>query len=126
MNTLTKPTETVAARPAEKIAYVTPPASVRDTNDGYIVNIEMPGVAKDGVEITFESPTLTVTGRRAPAAMPGELLYRETREGDYRREFELDPSIDTARITAKVEQGVLTLTLPKSEEVKPRRIEVTG
>jgi HSP20 family protein len=125
MNTLTKPTETAEIRPAEKITYITPPASVRDTNEGYVVTIEMPGVAKNGVEITFESPTLTVTGRRAPSEPAGELLYRETRQGDYRREFELDPAIDTARITAKVEQGVLTLMLPKSEEVKPRKIQVT-
>jgi HSP20 family protein len=55
----------------------------------------------------------------------GDLVYGESRPLDYRRVFELDPSIDAARITAKVEQGVLTLTLPKAESVKPRKIAVT-
>jgi HSP20 family protein len=125
MTTLTKPEKGVATRPAEKITYTVPPASVRDTAEGYVVTIEMPGVNKDGLEVTFVSPTLTVTGRRAPVEMKGDLLYRETTGGDFRRQFEIDPSIDATRISAKIEQGVLTLTLPKAEEVKPRRIEVT-
>jgi HSP20 family protein len=55
---------------------------------------------------------------------PGNPLFRERALADYRRVFELDPAIDTARITAKMEQGVLTTTLPKSEAVKPRKITV--
>jgi HSP20 family protein len=124
MTTITKPTGNGGAISAERISYITPPASVRDTADGYIVTMEMPGVGKEGVEITFETPNLTVTGRRAESAPAGEFVYRESQAGEYRRLFELDPSIDAARIAAKIDQGVLTLTLPKSEEVKPRRIEV--
>ena len=52
-------------------------------------------------------------------------MFRESREADFRRVFELDPAIDTSKISAKVEQGILTLTLPKSESVKPRKIAVT-
>jgi len=51
-----------------------------------------------------------------------QLVYRESRPADYRRTFELDPAIDTGKINAKVEQGVLTLQLPKVEKVKPRKI----
>ena len=57
--------------------------------------------------------------------MQGTLLYRESRSLDYRRVFEIDSSIDTGKITAKIDQGVLKLHLPKSEAVKPRRIAVT-
>ncbi|HEY2341431.1 MAG TPA: Hsp20/alpha crystallin family protein, partial [Chthoniobacteraceae bacterium] len=55
----------------------------------------------------------------------GQLLYRESRTWDYRRAFELDPSIDASKISAKMEQGVLRLHLPKAESVKPRKIAVT-
>jgi HSP20 family protein len=51
-------------------------------------------------------------------------LFRESNTADYRRVFELDPAIDTSKVSAKIEQGVLTVTLPKSERVKPRKIKV--
>ena len=72
-----------------------------------------------------ENGELAIVGRRADKVLPGTALYRESRPRDYRRVFDLDPSIDTGRITAKMEQGILKLTLPKTEEVKPRRIQVT-
>ena len=57
--------------------------------------------------------------------MNGEVLFRERSAADYRRVFELDPAIDTGKISAKMEQGMLMLTLPKSERVKPRKINVS-
>ena len=84
----------------------------------------MPGVNKDGLEITLENNELTIIGRRNSETVSGELLFRERSAAHFRRIFELDPAIDTGRINAKVIQGVLTLTLPKSEQVKPRKIAV--
>jgi len=55
----------------------------------------------------------------------GQQVYRESRGWDYRRVFELDPSIDASKVSARIEQGVLKLQLPKAESVKPRKIEVT-
>jgi len=81
-------------------------------------------VSKESLEITLEGNEMTIVGRRKDEAMPGEPLFRERALTDYRRVFELDPAIDTAKIAAKIEQGLLTLTLPKSERVKPRRITV--
>jgi len=85
----------------------------------------MPGVAKDGMEVTVENGELVIVGRRGDKDLPGTAIYRESRQLDYRRVFDLDPSIDTGKITAKMEQGILTLSLPKAEQVKPRRITVT-
>ena|SRR5438105_3136656 len=102
-----------------------PEVNIVETKDGYILEAEMPGVAKDGLEITLEGNEITIVGRRATEALPGQTLFRESRELDYRRVFELDPAIDRAKISARMEQGVLTLTLPKSERVKPRKIAVS-
>jgi HSP20 family protein len=89
-----------------------------------VLEAEMPGVNKDGLELTLEGNELTIVGRRNGGPMSGEALFRESQEADYRRVFELDPAIDTAKVSAKMDQGVLTLTLPKSEQVKPRKISV--
>ena len=104
--------------------YVAPNVNIFETQEGYVLQAEMPGVTKDGLEITLEGNEITITGRRAPETVSGELLFRESARADYRRVFELDPAIDTAKVSAKIEQGVLTVTLPKSERVKPRKIKV--
>ncbi|MGZ5020610.1 MAG: Hsp20/alpha crystallin family protein, partial [Chthoniobacterales bacterium] len=58
-------------------------------------------------------------------AISGTVLHRESRRENFRRSFELDPSINAGKISAKIEQGVVTLTLPKAEQVKPRKITVS-
>ena len=104
--------------------YVSPEVNIYETKDGYVLEAEMPGVAKDGLEITLEGSEITLVGHRQNEAVAGEPLFRERTLVDYRRIFELDPAIDTAKIAAKMNQGVLTLTLPKSEKVQPRKIAV--
>ena len=104
--------------------YVSPEVNIFETKDGYLLEAEMPGVSKEGLEITLEGNEITIVGHRKNEVVAGSPLFRERALADYRRVFELDPAIDTARITAKMEQGVLNLTLPKSERVKPRKIKV--
>ena len=104
--------------------YIAPNVNVFETPEGYVLQAEMPGVGKAGLEITLEGTEITITGRRNPDTVSGQPLFRERNTSDYRRVFELDPAIDTAKVSAKIEQGVLTVTLPKSERVKPRKIQV--
>ena len=104
--------------------YILPEVNIFEVNDGYVVQAEMPGVGKNGLEITLEDNEIMIIGRRGAEPVSGEALFRERRLADFRRVFELDPAIDTGRISAKMEQGVLTLSLPKSERVKPRKIAV--
>lgn len=104
--------------------FVSPEVNICETKDGYVLEAEMPGVNKDGLEITLEGNEITIVGHRQLQHLNGEPLFRESRDADYRRVFELDPAIDTGKISAHMEQGVLTLTLPKSERVKPRKINV--
>jgi len=118
----TEPRRALEAR--SRLEYVSPDVNIFETKDGYVLEAEMPGVNKDGLEITLEGNEITIVGRRENEAVPGTPLFRERTLVDYRRVFELDPAIDTARIAAKMDQGVLSLTLPKSERVKPRKIAV--
>ena len=109
---------------ARKEEYVAPQVNIFETNEGYILEAEMPGVNKEGLEITLEDNEITIVGHRQSESTPGQPLFRERHAADYRRVFELDPAIERSNISARMEQGVLTLTLPKSEKVKPRKIRV--
>ena len=104
--------------------FIAPAATVLENPDGYTLEVEMPGVSKETLEMWVENNELTVLGRRTLPVVDGTLLHRESRSENFRRSFELDPSIDAGKISAKIEQGVVTLTLPKAERVKPRKIAV--
>ena len=123
MNTLTRETRESDRSQAEQ--FIMPPASVTEIADGYMLEIEMPGVKKDGLEISVENNELTIIGRRSLPAVEGTLMHRESRPENFRRAFEIDPSIDANKISAKIDQGLVTLTLPKAEHVKPRKITVS-
>jgi HSP20 family protein len=123
--TLQKETRPVAAERAQNVQYVVPDVNIYETKEGYELEAEMPGVSKEGLEITLEGHEITLTGHPASEVVPGDTLFRERHGSDYRRVFELDPAIDTTRISARMNQGILFLTLPKSEAVKPRKIVVS-
>jgi HSP20 family protein len=110
---------------AQTEQFITPSASLMETGDGYMLEIELPGVNKEGLEISVENNELTVLGRRVLPQIEGTLIHRESRLENFRRTFELDPSIDADKISAKMEQGVAKLTLPRAEHVKPRKITVS-
>ena len=127
MDVVTKeqnPPAEFAPQNPRQVRYVTPLADVDFTDDGYTVRAEMPGVNKSSLEITVDNGELTLIGHRQSEPEAGEPVYREIRPVDYRRVYELDPTIDTTKITARIEDGVLTVTLPKAESVKPRKITV--
>jgi len=110
---------------ANNRGYFVPKVNIVDTKDSFILEAEMPGVTKEGLEVRLEGNELSIVGRRETGVPGAEPVYRESSPRDFRREFVLDPSIDTAKLSATIEQGVLTLTLPKTEKVKPRKIQVT-
>ena len=125
MNTLVRENRSGSAngeRAAEQ--FMAPPATVLENPDGYTLEVEMPGVNKETLEMWVENNELTIVGRRSLPTIEGTLLHRESRPENFRRTFELDPSIDAEKISAKIEQGVVSLTLPKAEQVKPRKITV--
>ena len=114
----------LATQEQRRVQYATPLVDVESNEEGYIIRAEMPGVDKSGLEITVDNGELTIVGHRRTSELTGEPVYREIRNNDFRRVYELDPAIDTAKISARIEQGILTLTLPKTESVRPRKITV--
>jgi len=111
-------------QPLRREEYVAPQVNIFENKEGYVLEAEMPGVNKEGLEITLEENEITIVGRRQAENTPGQALFRERHAADYRRVFELDPAVDTSKISARMDQGVLTLALPRSEKVKPRKIRV--
>lgn len=127
-NTMTKtekrPAETQPVEPQPR-PCVAPRVNITETKEGYLLEAEMPGVNKDGIDIALEGNELTLTGRRHEETHGLDPVYKESTGRDYRRSFVLDLTIDTSRIEAKMDNGVLRLHLPKAEQVKPRKIKVT-
>lgn len=104
-----------------------PTTDIFETDDALIVVMEMPGVEKSGLDVNLETDVLSVSGRidlsKYEKLRP---IYTEYNIGHYRRTFNLSSSrIDQDQIAAEMKDGVLTLTLPKMEQAKPRRISVS-
>jgi HSP20 family protein len=104
--------------------WLQPQVNIVETKEAYLLEAEMPGVSKEGLEVQLEGNELTIFGRRTHESVGAELIYRESYDRDFKRTFELDPTIDTQKISARMDNGVLHLTLPKAEKVKPRKITI--
>jgi HSP20 family protein len=102
-----------------------PRVDIIETEDALEILADMPGVTKDGVEVTLEQRVLSIRGR-ADTSPPEGLapLYLEYEPGDYERSFTLSDAVDPAGIEARVRAGVLHLRLPKAGPAKRQRIEV--
>jgi len=126
-NTLTQnENRTQTGNVTRERGFVTPQVNIVERKDEYLLEAEMPGVNREGLEVLLEGNELSIVGRRQlDEVANAELIYRESTPRDYRRTFVLDPTIDTARIQAHMDQGVLKLHLPKAEKIKPRKISVT-
>ncbi len=109
--------------------YVAPNVDILETKEEYLLEADMPGVGKDGIQLKLDGNELTILGNRPHASEKAKnhthILHHESVPANFRRAFVLDPEIDTARITAEIDQGLLTVRLPKTEAVKPRLIPVT-
>lgn len=102
-----------------------PNADIFETEDALTVVLEMPGVDRDNINISVENGVLTVEGTINFGKYEGlQPVYSEYNVGPFRRSFRISNRIDQDNINAEMSDGVITLVLPKVEEVKPRRIEV--
>ena len=100
---------------------------VREDNDHLYVEAELPGFKKEEIDITLENQTLTIAAQRRETTEnqpKGEWLLNERRYSRFLRSFTLPPTVDEQTVNAKLVDGVLTITLNKREETKPRKITV--
>ena len=104
--------------------HITPSVDITSNEEGYLLRAELPGVDKEGLEITVDNGELTIIGHRKFPQVAGDVVYKEIRPYDFHRVYELDPSIDTTKIHARLDQGILTLTLPKAETIKVQKVTV--
>lgn len=103
----------------------TPRTDIIEQENSILVIADMPGVDEKSVDINVEKHVLTITGKVEPEDFGNHrLAYHEYEVGDYQRQFTLSDQIDVDGIEAGISNGVLRLELPKSEAVKPRKIEV--
>ena len=104
---------------------IVPPVDIYENENEYVIRAEMPGVDKKDIDVTLKDRELEIKGSlNGNAPDEKSLKYSEFRLYDYYRKFKVGDDINNTALTAKLENGLLTLTLPKSEEVKPRKIEI--
>lgn len=104
-----------------------PSVDVSETNDSFEVCAELPGVAKDDVHVSVKDNLLTLSGEKRQEKEDENQNYRrvERRYGSFQRRFTLPPEVETDAIKAEYTDGVLTLSIPKPETVKPTEIPIT-
>lgn len=105
-----------------------PVVDVHETDEHYVIHMDLPGLTKDDVTVTFEKGALRISGERKmwrDEEEKPQYLRVERWIGHFFRSFQFNHNIDADRIEASFENGVLTVELPKSEESKPRRIAIS-
>jgi HSP20 family protein len=107
---------------------ITPALDVHETDDHLVVTAALPGVKPDDVEITMVGQTLTLRGetKAGEDVEKDQYLYRERRYGTFSRTLQLPVRVEGDRAEATFADGILTLRVPKAEEVKPRQIRITA
>jgi HSP20 family protein len=103
-----------------------PRADIAETDDGYRLTLDLPGIPRDAVDVTFEDGTLKISGERQTVREDTDDRYHRVERsfGRFFRSFALGTDVDPEGIEADLEDGVLTLRVPKAETAQPRRIEV--
>jgi HSP20 family molecular chaperone IbpA len=125
MNDITKK-ENAAAEP-RPLPSVIPAVNLYEREHEVVIVADMPGVSEKNVDLTVEKHVLTISGKAEWTEPAGyELRYREFAPVEFRRVFSLTSDLDADNIKAGIKNGVLTVTLPKSEKAKPRKIAVAS
>jgi len=118
-----RPEHSVAEKAQSRVVY-TPQVDILELPEEMVLQLDVPGVKVDDIEIHFERGELAVRGKRQRTARPGRGLVEEYEPGDFYRAFLISQDVAADKITAELKHGVLTVHLPRQEAAKPRKVEV--
>jgi HSP20 family protein len=116
--------EVPPTEPTRSGYFYRPNVDIVEQAEELTVLADVPGAAADGIDIHFEDGMLSIHAKVPPRNQDVDFIVREYGVGDFYREFRVNETIDAAKISAELADGVLTLHLPKVEAVKPRKIAV--
>jgi len=108
----------------EEVRKIVPPVDIYETQNEVFLIADIPGVSKENLKLDIDNDELSIRGTFLESEAGGEKLLNECLYGEYYRTFAIGDTIDREKISAKLENGVLTLTFPKLEKVKPRKINI--
>lgn len=103
--------------------YIRPAVNIIETEEGLTLTADLPGAAKEALDVNVEKGILTISAQ-VSHAMPGQSAYTEFELANYYRQFSIPESLDHEKARAELANGILTLRVPKAEVAKPRKIEV--
>jgi len=106
-------------------AWFLPTVDIFETPTEIVVKADLPGVTPEGLDVDVKDDTLTITGSVSPVPGNRKLVYREYDVGGFTRQFRLGQVVDQSKISARLANGLLTVSLPKVEKAKPRKIAIT-
>ena len=122
---MTQPNTSRDTNAAADAPAMVPAVDVTENESGITVKADLPGVSRDSLHVRVDGETLTIEGQVNLGTAQGlEPVYAEVRTAQYKRSFVLSRDLDTSKIDASMKNGVLTLTVAKLEQAKPRRIPV--
>ncbi|GAA5126306.1 Hsp20/alpha crystallin family protein [Haloechinothrix salitolerans] len=117
--------DTMLGRIGDGWSSWSPLADVSETDDAYVVEVDLPGVKRNDITIDLSGSELTITGERTEKERQGWFRHRTRRTGQFRYSVTLPRDVDADKIDATLSDGVLTVRAPKSDAAKPRRIAIT-
>ena len=113
------------ARQTQLFSGWTPALDLYQSSDNVVAVVEIPGMRKEDIDISLHDGMLTIAGERESSSSEGENAERTERfSGKFRRSISLPTRVDAGKVSATYKDGILTVTLPKAEDAKPKKVEV--
>jgi len=122
---MTRTESTPPSRTPREAQTVAPYYDLSETESEFTLTLETPGISKDALEIRADRETLSIRGKRQEETEGLSPIFRERSKAEFYREFTMDDTVDWEKITASVQDGIVTIQIPKAAHAQPRRIKIS-